>query len=263
MKSIIINEFERASDMERNLKPKQVPFQIGLPNNEQTTDYMNACLVSLCSSKKFVSLFGSKEMKNMVSDKNILLFYTSKLVTLLYCNNQESVHILKKKFEDSFFQYSRELNGLFKREFTYDPHFFLVTLLQWLKDLLDKTRETAEDHVQCINDAVNCLNNFYVNMKRKIRCSNGHVTIKNSLRTIIELELDGNTSPVLTELIANYFHEEKSTNHSNINRECNECLKYGYPGSNFISDSLTFLPETIVFYVNIFELDSGNVSKTL
>jgi ubiquitin C-terminal hydrolase len=252
MKSTIINEFDSPSQVVSNIKPKQVPFQVGLPNNEQTTDYMNACIVGLCSLKKLVGIFGSNQLRHVVEKNDQLIFHFSNLVKTLYCNNASTVDRLKHSFRVSFFGYSKNTCGLFNMDRREDPKTFLVSLIGWLRDDLNVYEGDGYNQVQLIQSATSLLDNFHVKIKRKITCSNGHLTINESIQRIIEVGLDEFSSINMDNLIEHYFGE------NNLNGyRCSRCRSAVKAVSR---NTLTAIPEVIVVVVRLFEEDNGYVS---
>ena len=259
MKSILKREFNSPEEMEKNLAQSQIPFQIGLPNNDQTSDFINACIVSLCCSKKFVGLIGSNQIKEVSGSKNNLLYHTSKLVTSMYCNDPSKQDLLKKKFVDSYGEHAREH---FKRECFNEPSSFLVNLLEVLKDILYRAKERVNDNFHLINDTINCLNDFCPGIIRTTKCANGHVTKNVRTQHLIELTLDESINFELSKLITKKF-QETTTSDCNCEldetpcRQCPTCIDHV---KSVYIDTLMYLTDTIIFYVNIFENDCGGVS---
>jgi uncharacterized UBP type Zn finger protein len=251
----LINEYENEMDMESNRKFGQVPFQIGIPNDDQLTDYMNACIMGLCSTKKFVGLFGSRQLKRLVKYADGLLFDLSNLVTTLYCNDTRKVDMLKVKFRASFLGHPENADGLFSRNKSGDTQTFFVHLIHWLKNdlnkLIDQTNIQSPDIPNFIKDATSCLNEFYVNMKRISRCCNSHFSYRAHTGIIIDLDVIGIGSVDIKTLIGNYFKEKQAEEYP-----CSFCKTSVRASHRF---TLTVLPQTMLIFVKPFEIIDGNV----
>jgi uncharacterized UBP type Zn finger protein len=256
MKSILINEFENGYEMQNHRSFGQIPCRVGLPNNEQTTDYMNACIVSLCSSKAFVGLFGSKQFKALVWHNNGLLLHFSNLVTMLYCNDTKQGDIFKLKFRQSFLGHVKNVNGLFDRNMQGDAQFFLVHLIQWLRSDLKRFKgqeiQLTPETSYFLRDTLSCLKNFFIDMKRITRCSNGHITYKEGTGKIIEIDVEDDDNTDFATFIVRYFQEIQSNEFP-----CPFCRTTVKASHRF---TLTFLPDTIMILVNANENTSVSIN---
>lgn len=259
-----LSTFKTSSEMESNLQNGVIPFMLGIPNDDNASCYMNACIASLCTSKKFASLFGSTQIIN-VTGKDTLVNKFVYLISSLFCNNDKNIRVYKREFATKLFKHSIENNGNFTKGRQQDSQEFFLFLIHWIQELIKRTREETFSQYEFLRQATTCLDNFFFNKRRKTTCINGHVSYKDDLKQVIILPIERNINSPFDQLISNYFREYRTRSCvCHINSKmcdailCSVCNKHVEAVCN---ETITFLPDTLVVFLNIFEVVNGVVSK--
>ena len=253
--------FENSIEMENGLQHGMIPFILGIPNDDNTSCYMNSCIVSLCTSKKFVGLFGSIQVLN-ATGKDTLLNKFIYLISSLYTNTEKNIKLHKRDFALKIFN-SLKNGGNFTKGRQQDSQEFFLYLMHWIQELIKRTREETLSQYQFLRDATTCLDNFFFNKRRRTTCSNGHVSYKDDLRQVIILSIKNNNYLTFNQLISNHFSEYQTPScicHVNHNKcdaiLCSLCNQHV---EAICIETITYLPDTLVVFLNIFEVINGIV----
>ena len=262
MISTSLKTFENANEMEISLQNGFVPFQLGIPNDDNASCYMNACIASLCTSKIFTSLFGSTQIIHVTADDSLLNKFTQ-LITSMYWNNEKNIRIYKREFASKLFKHSFENGRLFLEGRQQDSQEFFLFLIRWIQELINIKREETNSQYQFLRDASKRLDNFFFHKRRKTTCANGHVSYKDDLRQVLILPIERNSNLTFEQLISNYFHDYETSScmcHINSNK-CNAilCSVCNQHVTTICKETITYLPDTFVVFLNIFEVNNGMV----
>lgn len=253
-----LKRFSNIQAMEDRLLEGHYPFRYGLPNMANTC-YMNACIASLSSDRTIVGLFGSDAMTT-ATQSNQLANNFSRLVSALFWNNADNIAIYKTEFENCFIENS----DLFMRGQQEDAQEFFIYLFQWLQEHFQRSRIQN----QITTDALNCLNNYYINTRRQTTCANGHVTNNDTRDGFITLIVDETRQLNFDQLLARNFRPmnfDSCVCNNGHSRNCNafHCTPCNRHVAATSRQYLTNLPDRIVIAVNLFEIVEGFVSFIL
>lgn len=254
------SELQNENLMSDIIQQGHVPFIQGIPNVTGVSCYMSACIVSLCTSKKFVEIFGSQDLR-VAAENDKFLHCFSKLMSSLFMNSGFNIRVNMNSFLDTFFKKSKENRNIFMRERQEDSSEFFSMMFIWLEEVLQSQRPRTILQNQIFQRAFTCLNEHFFNMRRETTCNNGHTLYKETNHEIMNLEL--NNGNVFSTLFEDFFREEILPDClcAIDKRLCNAIfcsMCHKHVGVKW-KETITYLPNTIIITIKLFDYADGRV----
>jgi hypothetical protein len=238
---------------------RQQPFQLGVPNEEATTCYMNACITSLCSLKTFFDAITNEQLQAMLQQNPILHNFIA-LVRSLYLNDRDAIRLYKRRLVIYFFQNNRHNLQRSRQE---DSQEFLFFMINHIEETLMNIRTQIRSQHPVINNALRCINNFFFNKSVTTKCVNGHVTRSVNNREYIGIPVNSDNLFNFDEIINTYFRA-KSTPQCICpidKRNCNAifCSQCNCHTQAIRTERISYLSDTLIVLIILFE----NINATV
>jgi ubiquitin C-terminal hydrolase len=240
------------------------PFRHGLPNEGAGTScYMNACVTSLCTLKKFFNSFTSDHLQALFQQAPMLHNFIG-LLKSLYSNDFNRVKLYKRQFEVSFFHHQNRNGNNFMQGRQEDCQEFLFFMINYIEETLKGITNQSRSLSHALNNRTRYETNFFFNKIVQTTCINGHISETQNNREYIGLSVQAGSNANLDALIANYFSVQRTPRclcHSNRD-SCNAvlCSRCNRHTEALRVETISVLSDVLIVLINLFENVNGIVS---